>query len=341
MPSRGDGEIGIDARVLSCDAVEFHGAIEADDPARALELYQGDLLEGFHVSGGGEFERWLEEERVWLRRRAARAAAALARCEEARGEALAAGHWVRRALALAPDDEGEVRNLIELLGRLGDRAGAVQAYEEFARRLRVEFEVDPAPETLATIKAVRARQPPGNGVPARDLVPPPEPAPAFARALEAAASAPSTAARPGGRRGLLAAAAVLLVAVAGAGVWLRARSAADDARDADLLAVAPFEVVEPSLQVWREGMADLLSRTLDGAGPIRTVSPSVVLRRWSGRADPASAEELGRRTGAGLVVYGAVVSRGRDSVTLRAALLDRGGEWKDGNRGFGRDGPDG
>ena len=57
-------------------------------------------------------------------------------------------------------------------------------------------------------------------------------------------------------------------------------------------------------------MGDVLSRTLDGAGPIRTVSPSVVLRRWSGRADRASAEELGRRTGAGLVVYGAVVRRG-------------------------------
>jgi eukaryotic-like serine/threonine-protein kinase len=63
----------------------------------------------------------------------------------------------------------------------------------------------------------------------------------------------------------------------------------------------------------------------DGAGPIRTVSPSVVLQRWSGRADQASAEELGRRTGAGLVVYGAVAPRGRDSVTLRAALLDRVG----------------
>ncbi len=72
-------------------------------------------------------------------------------------------------------------------------------------------------------------------------------------------------------------------------------------------------------------MGDVLSRTLDGAGPIRTVSPSVVLRRWRGRADRASAEELGRRTGAGLVVYGAVVPRGRDSVTLRAALLDRAG----------------
>jgi serine/threonine-protein kinase len=150
-------------------------------------------------------------------------------------------------------------------------------------------------------------------------------APAFARALEAAASTPPATPSSAVRRGLLAAAAVLLVALAGAAVWLRARPATEDARDADLLAVAPFEVLDPSLEVWREGMGDVLSRTLDGAGPIRTVSPSVVLRRWSGRADRASAEELGRRTGAGLVVYGAVVPRGRDSVTLRAALLDRAG----------------
>ncbi len=150
-------------------------------------------------------------------------------------------------------------------------------------------------------------------------------APAFARALEAAASAPRAAVSPTVRRGLLAAAAVLLVALAGAGLWLRTRPPAEAARDADLLAVAPFEVLEPSLQVWREGMGDVLSRTLDGAGPIRTVSPSVVLRRWSGRADRTSAEELGRRTGAGLVLYGAVAPRGRDSVTLRAALLDRVG----------------
>jgi serine/threonine-protein kinase len=150
-------------------------------------------------------------------------------------------------------------------------------------------------------------------------------APAFARALEAAAGAPSAGPSIALRRGLLAAAAVLLVALAGAGLWLRGRPAAEAARDANLLAVAPFEVLDPSLELWREGMGDVLSRTLDGAGPIRTVSPSVVLRRWSGRPDQASAEELGRRTGAGLVVYGAVVPRGRDSVTLRAALLDRVG----------------
>ena len=41
-------------------------------------------------------------------------------------------------------------------------------------------------------------------------------------------------------------------------------------------------------------MVDYLSRSLDGAGALRTVSPSTFLRRWKGRADPASARELGR-----------------------------------------------
>jgi serine/threonine-protein kinase len=67
---------------------------------------------------------------------------------------------------------------------------------------------------------------------------------------------------------------------------------------------------------------DLLSRNLDGAGALKTVSPTVVIRRWSGRADPASAGTLGRNTGAGLVVFGTLVAAGRDSVRLDAAILD-------------------
>ena len=44
---------------------------------------------------------------------------------------------------------------------------------------------------------------------------------------------------------------------------------------------------------------DVLSRNLDGAGPIRSVPSTTVIRRWSGRADPLSAGGLGRQTGAG------------------------------------------
>lgn len=95
--------------------------------------------------------------------------------------------------------------------------------------------------------------------------------------------------------------------------------------DANLVAVAPFDVLDPGLALWREGVVDVLSRDLDGAGPLRTVSPTVAIRRWRGRAEAGAAQALGRRTGAGLVVLGQLMRSGTDSVRLRATLVDAGG----------------
>ena len=81
-------------------------------------------------------------------------------------------------------------------------------------------------------------------------------------------------------------------------------------------------MLDPALALWREGLVDLLSRNLDGAGPLRSVAPTTVIRRWEGRADPESAAELGRRTGAGLALYGSVLRAGPDSVRIRATLYD-------------------
>ena len=92
--------------------------------------------------------------------------------------------------------------------------------------------------------------------------------------------------------------------------------------DADVVAIAPFDVLLPSLQLWREGLVDVLSRRLDGAGPLRTVSASAVIHRWSGRADPASARRLGQRTRAQFAVFGELVSAGPDSVRVSVSVLD-------------------
>src|SRR5256886_761127 len=118
-------------------------------------------------------------------------------------------------------------------------------------------------------------------------------------------------------RRLAAASAVVLVAA-----WWLLRARPAPALDANRVAVAPFEVLQPSLMLWHEGLVDVLSRSLDGAGPLRTVSPTLVVRRWRGRADPASARALGRETGAGTVVYGSLVGAGEDSVRLTATVLD-------------------
>ena len=77
--------------------------------------------------------------------------------------------------------------------------------------------------------------------------------------------------------------AAIVVAAVAIALGVRSRPELDP----NLVGVAPFDVLTTSqdLDVWREGMVDLLSRSLDGAGPLRTLSPTLAIRRWEGRAE--------------------------------------------------------
>ena len=105
------------------------------------------------------------------------------------------------------------------------------------------------------------------------------------------------------------------------GWWITHRGESLPLAD-DLIAVAPFDVLDPSLSLWSEGMVDVLARNLDGAGPLRTVPPTYVIRHWAGRADRASAAALGRATGARLTVFGQILATHGDSVRATATLFD-------------------
>jgi len=157
----------------------------------------------------------------------------------------------------------------------------------------------------------------------------------FARALEmfpttapAAETVASGHHRPApARRRLLLLSALGVGAVAAAVAWLIVRhSRTAPTLDPDVVAIAPFDVPDPRLGLWREGLVDVLSRNLDGAGPVRSVPPTVVVRRWSGHADRASAAVLGRRTGAGLVVFGSLLGAGPDSARVTATIFDVAGD---------------
>lgn len=126
------------------------------------------------------------------------------------------------------------------------------------------------------------------------------------------------------RRIALTAVALILLAVGGV-LALKLRHPAE--LTPNLVAVAPFNVLDPQLAtLWREGLVDLLSRNLDGAGILRAVPPSYVLRRWreDSRADRAGAADLGRLTSANYVVFGDLIPSGAGMVTLTVAVLDMG-----------------
>ena len=124
------------------------------------------------------------------------------------------------------------------------------------------------------------------------------------------------------RSAMPAALALAGIAAVAIGVVLFQRTRSTGALDPDLVAVAPFDVLGPELDLWREGMMDVLARTLDGAGRLRTASPSLAARQWRGRADPAAASRFGRRTGAQFAVVGSIVPAGPDSVRLNALVVD-------------------
>lgn len=153
--ARGDDGAGLNADVVWCDVAAFEAALDAGRPADALELYRGDLLDGFHASGAAGFEEWLDRQRARLRRRAADGAWALAEQSAAAQDDVSAGRWARHAAELDPIDEAVVRRLMSFLHRLGDGAGAIQVYESFAQRLAGEYELRPSSETQALAGDIR------------------------------------------------------------------------------------------------------------------------------------------------------------------------------------------
>ncbi|MBC7791324.1 MAG: protein kinase [Anaerolineae bacterium] len=121
---------------------------------------------------------------------------------------------------------------------------------------------------------------------------------------------------------LVMGAGVIVASVAGVFVFKVWRSG--QGLTENLVAVAPFDVLHPGLGLWKEGLVDVLSRNLDGAGPLHTVTPTVIVRQWdaSRRADQDNALELGRKLHANYVVFGTLLTSGTDSVRLRAELRD-------------------
>jgi serine/threonine-protein kinase len=351
---RGDEDLGVDPARLACDAVSFEEALDRRALAEALALYRGELLPGFFLSEAPEFERWVEGTRDRLRARAVAAAWELCQSRPATDDAAVA--WARQAVAMAPNDESGVRRLIQLLLARGDRAGAVEAYEGLARRLREDLDLVPSAATDALL--VDARRAPASRPDASAVAgSPTSVAPPHAGSSAAPAQGPSVstsnseslhdafvadAPGPGhaiaavlGRPrdgGAASSARVVRRAVwwrlgavgaaVGIGllVWQRA-SRSSPPVDPDLIAVAPFDVLDASLHLWEAGMASVLSANLDGAGPLRASPPSTTIRRWRGPTDRSALGEFGRAMGAGLVLGGRLLRLRGDSVRLWGTLL--------------------
>jgi DNA-binding SARP family transcriptional activator len=189
--SRGAEDVGVDRARLWCDAEAFEAALVAGDRRAALELYGGDLLEGFALPGCEELGEWLDGRREGLRQAALRACLEYAEELAAAGEPGESAYWLRRALRWEPYDEDLARRLLEQLVAAGDRTGALREYEAFAARLEEELGIEPAPELAALAERARVN---GNGPSGS-----PVPGPVGAPGVEGVPAPPGLVSMPGAR----------------------------------------------------------------------------------------------------------------------------------------------
>ena len=153
--ARGDEDIALSVDAIWCDASAFTAAADTGALARALKLYRGELLPGFHIADCGEFDRWVELERAAARERASAAAWALAQLSEQESDLSNAARWARRTVRFSWHDERALRRALLMLDRVGERAGALLLYEEFTKRLREDLETEPSAETVALANGLR------------------------------------------------------------------------------------------------------------------------------------------------------------------------------------------
>lgn len=328
--SRGSEEVGLDPDRVWCDAAAFERALERGDPARALDLYCGDLLASLHLLDTLEWEQWLESERTHLRSRAAEAAWMLAETAGTEERPIEAARWGHRALELAGDDEVYLRNLIALLERLGDRAGAVRAYEDFAARLSRYYGLEVSPETRKVVARLRAR---GGSLGQGDRTGSPPLLPLVSQHEPTSDSEPADQEtrkdRGGGRRSLaLAGTVVITLALALTVFWPRTptrtvtalTSAMNEPAPTKRLAVLPLSYSGPESEdeYLADGLTEELIAQLSKLSGLRVIARTSVMRL---RSTDKSTTELGRELEVDYIIEGSL-RRDADRARVTVQLVD-------------------
>jgi DNA-binding SARP family transcriptional activator len=163
--------LALDASLVYVDVVEFEQLVAAGTPESldpATRLYTGDFLDGFLIDEE-RFDQWVIAERDRLHRMALRAHTQLVellRRVDSIDEAIAVA---QRSLRIDPLQESMHRTLMHLYMQSGDALNALQQFDNCAKILRRELDVEPDAETKSLQQEiVQLRKKRSQQAPVRD-----------------------------------------------------------------------------------------------------------------------------------------------------------------------------
>jgi DNA-binding SARP family transcriptional activator len=133
------GVLRLDPRLIQVDLWSFEADLGRGNELGAVAAYPGPFLDGFHLSGLDEFEKWMGAERERLARRYRDALRALAERAQTRGEPLAAVAWWRRVMEAEPLCSTAALGFMRSLVAAGELTGSRQHGLAHATKVRAEL----------------------------------------------------------------------------------------------------------------------------------------------------------------------------------------------------------
>lgn len=139
------------------------------DASSAIDLYKGPFLDGFYLNDAGEFQDWVEQERVDLATRFGRALESAAEAASQSGDHVtAAQSWARLAYH-EPFSARVALRYMQALADAGDRGRAIQHAAAFAERSREELGIEPDASVLALVARLQRADASVGSAPVIDL----------------------------------------------------------------------------------------------------------------------------------------------------------------------------
>ena len=141
---------------VETDVGKFEQAIADKDDARAVELYQGELLEGFQLGDYLEFSAWLETERQTLYEMWHETVLKLVENCEVEGKHEQAAEALAQLGKNDPLDEDIIQRQLKQLHLSGQKAKALNLFESFKEKLKQDYDGEPDKTTLELIEIIHS-----------------------------------------------------------------------------------------------------------------------------------------------------------------------------------------
>jgi DNA-binding SARP family transcriptional activator/TolB-like protein len=337
-------ELRLDPSHVSSDVGEFAAAVSRGDDDRAVELYTGPFLDGFHLPNANDFARWVEVERAALAADHLRSLESVARRHRAAGEVRESVTAWRKLAALEPLNARVAVGLMDALAASGDRAGAIKHARIYEALIEQELDLPPDAEVVTFADRLRREAEAPLAIPEA-----PPPAPATAQSMVApsivvpsiVAPSPQPVAVPvatpvasmlGPSRHSWAWAAVVLAVLGGGAFATRtlwsggAAPAPGDGRAVIAIGHVAAFGADSAQNSLAAPVADLLTTSLARVHGIRVVSHGRMLElmRTLGneKSDTSGFIEAARRAGATEVVDGTLFTRPDGQLRLDLRRVD-------------------